>query len=287
MKKCKLYALLVIYNKYIWETKPFKILNLYSSKNSDLEIVVFDNSNDKFRKRNIRFSCNKHLRYISENKNAGLSKAYNSAVKLINNYSRNNVLLLLDDDTQITVNFLKELDRSINNTDYDLYMPIVTGQDGVKYSPNEKGLLRGHFFDDPQKVRKDKINGINSCLAIRMNIFNRFSYNEDLFVDCVDDFFFDFVRKNKLKPMILNAYIKQEFSQRGENMNADKMMNRLLIRIKDNITYYKVIHHPFLGLIKCLGWSFIYGMKFHSLKFIGVCSSTAMVNCYLNKEGKN
>ena len=70
---------------------------------------------------------------------------------------------------------------------YDVFVPVIYGQNGVIYSPNEVGWLKGKYISSPeQKIPQNKFNAINSCLAVRLRVYKEYMYDENLFMDCVD-----------------------------------------------------------------------------------------------------
>lgn len=73
-----LYALVVVYNKKCQDS-PSLVRLLQENKN--INIIVYDNSSIDYGNKNF---CEKHgIMYYTQNKNLGLSKAYNFVVNKI------------------------------------------------------------------------------------------------------------------------------------------------------------------------------------------------------------
>lgn len=279
----KIYAVIIIYNKYIKNSIAIKKIRAFGSE--QYKIIVFDNSLSDFQIVNKDYAKKNNIKYYHSNKNRGLSYAYNCVIRDINKTNKDDLVLLLDDDTKITYEFLENLAfETKKNPNFDVYMPLIVGQNGIFYSPNEKGKFKSKLKQFPVKeIDKSKINGINSCTTIRLKVFEQFQYDEGLFVDCVDDYFFDFVRKEHLKVFIMNVIIKQRFSQREESISVKSMLTRFRIRIIDNMHYYnKTLDANIIGFVRCFGWSIQYALILRSLLFFNKCGSLSLKLFCLN-----
>lgn len=266
MKEMKIVTAIVIYNKKISESISCK--RIEEIKNDQIEILVIDNS--EYDLGNREYCEQKNYNYISMNGNSGLSKAYNAAIEKSKN---KDIIVLLDDDTEITEEYFNELIIQGNlKEDVDIFVPIIYGQDGVIYSPNEYGFLRNHFIKSGnQEIRQELFNAIASCMAIRMRVFNDYQFNEELFVDQVDQNFCYDQRKLGRKFDKLNVKIVQNFYQRGENLSPEAGWKRLKLRITDIMRQTELIGGKkikFWGFIKCCGLGVQIGEKSRSL---GVC----------------
>ena len=98
-----LYALIVIYNKKCEDSITIKKIFPYKNQ---INIIVFDNSDEN--NENERFCNNNNIKYYTEHKNIGLSKAYNSIISKIE-MNDDNFLLILDDDTNITNEYINKI----------------------------------------------------------------------------------------------------------------------------------------------------------------------------------
>lgn len=246
---------------------------------NEVEILVVDNSTIETKNEE---NCKKQgVRYISMNGNKGLSKAYNAA---IDNSSGKDVIVLLDDDTEITEEYFTELTRALKDRpDVDIFAPIVYGQDGIIYSPNEFHFLRNHFIKKPdEEISQRNFNAIASCLAIRMNVFDSYRFNEKLFVDQVDQYFFCEQREKGRKFGILPLTIQQNFYQRASELQPEAGWKRLRLRIRDIMVHARLMRgfqYKILGYIKCCGLGVQIGRRTRSLKVLikACCLSTILL----------
>lgn len=265
MNDIKYTAIIVVYNKTIQGSITCECIK--SIHDINLEIVIVDNSENDFHNGELCRSLG--YTYISMNGNKGLSKAYNAAI----NKTNSDVLILLDDDTLVTQDYFNTLNKAVNeNLDVDIFAPVVYGQDGVIYSPNEYNFLRNRFISNPdQVVSQENFNAIASCLAIRRRVFDGYRFNEVLFVDQIDQYFFCEQRKLGRKFMKIDVKIKQNFYQRGEVLDAEKAWNRVRLRLIDVMRHAKLmggLKYRFLGFIKCGGLSVQIAQKSKSLRVL-------------------
>lgn len=262
MNKVKYTAIVVVYNKTIKESITCE--SLKKIPDLDIGIVVVDNSETNQGNKDI---CKElGYTYISMYGNKGLSKAYNAAIDATNS----DIIVLFDDDTEVGSDYFEILNKAtIEYPEIDIFAPIVYGQDGVIYSPNEFNFLRNHFIDLPQKeVSQDKFNAIASCLAVRRRIFDEYRFNEVLFIDQIDQYFFCEQRKLGRKFMKLNVEIHQNFYQRGTALDSNSAWKRVRLRLIDVMRHAKLMggfKYRLLGFIKDCGLSVQIARKSNSI----------------------
>ena len=174
------------------------------------------------------------------NGNIGLSKAYNKGIQYLKN--KTNYILLCDDDTNITKEYIDELKQLIKN-EYDCIIPqIINEYDNKICSPkgyNNCSLI-SKVYHEGKKFKN--IKAINSGLCINIKCFDYFHYNENNFLYFVDvNFCEDCVNKYKLNYKIANTKIYQNFSQ-FEKFDQ-KQIKQMKLRIRDSRNYNsKLIH---------------------------------------------
>ncbi len=267
-----IYPIIVVYNKSIKESKTLMRLKECNVPNEN--IIVVDNSTLDF---GIKEYCEiTAYKYISMQGNKGLSKAYNCVLDNLNPMAApDDILIWLDDDTDVTKEYFDMLrSKSISLKSIDIFAPIIIGQDGVIYSPNEGHFFGSKFMKSPDAdINMNKFNGINSCLAVRNRIYDNYRYTEELFMDLTDNQFFDDMRKRNVRFCILRTCINQSFFQRGDNLDANQLIARIRIKFKDFMIYAnnKGKIYLFAGLIKCVGWGIVLGMKTKSPKMFFYC----------------
>lgn len=266
------YAVVVLYNKKIQDS--ITISHLLKLREEYLHIIVLDNSTDAFVTKNKMYFSEDLLTYYNMGGNVGLSKAYNYALSKLKNKPENDIVIWFDDDTPVKKEYFSCLKKNAEDKMYDVFVPVIYGQNGVIYSPNEIGWLKGKYISSPeQKIPQNKFNAINSCLAVRLKAYKDYVYDEGLFMDCVDTKLFDDFRKKELKFFVLPVKIYQNFFQRSDNKDIQKYWRRFQIRIKDTLYYSSIngIKEKVGGYIRIIGWSIIYGLKLRSFKFSLLC----------------
>ena len=127
----KIYAVIIIYNSEISESRS--CLNISGIVDHDIKVVIVDNST--VINNNKKLAIEKDWYYISMNGNAGLSKAYN---KVLDNITGDGVVIWFDDDTDVTQEYFDVLEKALDDhPDCDIFAPMIQGQDGRFWSPNE------------------------------------------------------------------------------------------------------------------------------------------------------
>ena len=165
-------------------------------------------------------------------------------------------MIWFDDDTNVTQEYFDTLEQNAKEfKDFDIFVPIIQGQDGKYWSPNEARFFKNKQIKTyEQYIPNEKINAINSCLAVRLDVYNSYRYDEALFLDQVDHNFFYDQRKLKRKVKILNVVIHHNFSTKSKMKNVDSLKTRYRIMIPDFLTYSSKTKRYYLGLLKVAGW---------------------------------
>lgn len=219
-------ALIVIYNKSCIESTTFKFISNYSK---EINIIVFDNSNIDYG--NKEYCESNGISYYTMNQNIGLSRAYNFVLNKIK-LNKSDYLLILDDDTTLNDEYIREVLESINENNADILLPLVWSKDEL-ISPSYVSFnCRVKRIKDASAINKKNITAINSGMVIRTNIYNNIKYNENLFLDYVDHDFMKKVRENNYKIKVLNSSIYQAFS-RNEKQTLSNVKIRFNIYKKD------------------------------------------------------
>ncbi len=269
-----IYVVIVVYNKDISSSSTCRRL----LKTGLLNILVVDNSTADNRNKEY---CEKNgISYLSMGGNKGLSKAYNAAVEYCHDAD---VIVLTDDDTDVPDAYFEKLNQAlIEKPDTDIFAPIIKGQDGVIYSPNNYCFLKNHLVTSPLlEIKPDRFNAISSCLAIRRKVFDNYRYNEKLFVDEVDHCFCREQRERGRKFGVINVVINQSFHQRETYLLPNKAWAREKIRITDIFRHARIMGggiYILLAFIKGCGLGAQIGKRSKSL---GVMLKAVRLSCSL------
>lgn len=257
----KYYAVVVTYNSRVDEAETCH--NLVGISGHDISIVIFDNSDQpSFTKHNQTVSEERGWTYITEGKNIGLSKAYNKVLDFLSDCD--GVLIWFDDDSHVTQEYFDTLEASLSNG-ADIYAPVIQAQNGNFYSPNEAGYLMYKQLknaDDP--VRNDKFNCINSCTAIKLEVFKDYRYDENLFLDQIDH---DFCRSQRLRNKTfykLPVIINHNFSLKNHMSSVAAVKRRYELLIPDFIKYCRKqgFIKSKLAYVKIFAWGVEQSLKY-------------------------
>lgn len=249
----KFYATVIIYNQSI--TNSLTCNNLEKITGHDITVIIADNSIADMGNRSL--SNDKGWTYIPMGGNMGLSKAYNKVLDFLD--GQDGIIVWLDDDTNVEQAYFDSLDvEAYKKPDVDIFAPVIMGQDGKIYSPNEARFFKNkQLKNSNDKIKMEKFNAINSCTGIRLSILKDYRYDERLFLDQVDHNFCEDQRMLKRKFHKLNVIIHHNFSLKNRKSTPQQCWKRYEIMIPDFLVFCskKKFRLP-LGMIKVLGWGF-------------------------------
>jgi GT2 family glycosyltransferase len=232
----------------------------------NLKLIIYDNGQIN-QKDDITVPFN--FMYLNNSKNDGLAKAYNYAL----NYGISedyNWLLLLDQDSSLTDNFISTLNFVIEQ---------VESNDTIK-AIVPKMVYKGDFFS-PSKVLFGGIHrpidmkiyglcpfevfSIGSGCLVRISFFQKIGgFNNFFWLDCLDRWIFYEINKANGKVFITNSIIEHELSV----MDYSKFVSeKRYVNIMKYETYfmkfYKTKTENFVYYIRLLkrAMSFLFSRK--------------------------
>lgn len=275
-KESKILILVVNYNLSIKESKT--LINLKNNKNLILDnwtIFCWDNlplnSNLKIFKQ--EFEGIKKV-YIGSKKNESLMNIYNNAIeKYKDEYD---YLILLDNDTDITEDYLNEIKDLVNqNTKLNLILPKIINQN-IVYSPQlsfPTKIKRRKFFDKEEyglKSSKD-IFAINSGMVIATDYLKKtnFKYDERLKFYGTDNYFINNYEKNEEQFYMMKTIINHSFS-----MHEKEQLEKILWRFEDYLNGSMVMLEKYkkieklIFLLKLIKMTIIKTKEHKTLKFL-------------------
>lgn len=109
-----IYAVVIIYNKKCEESHS--IQSLMNVRN--LSVVVYDNSTEDYG--NDIFCASNHMVYYGSMENKGISYAYNYVIDRID-ARQEDIVIMLDDDTELEKEYFQVLEREIDNLSVDVF----------------------------------------------------------------------------------------------------------------------------------------------------------------------
>lgn len=263
------FFVVVIYNKKCCESQSCKAL--LERKNGDERVLIIDNS-DTVYKENKEICEKLNWKYINMEGNKGLTKAYNTAIKYLKDYIES-MIIWLDDDTYITDEYIKQLKETAQkNRNIDIFMPIIKDDNNKIISPSIYTKVKNINIKketEIEKINKKNLLGINTCLAVRISVYQDYQYNENQFLDLVDNQFFYDMRQRKVEFQIIPEKIKQSFFS-SEKQNYESKIKRVKIEMHDYKVYVsnKSYIEKTMYFVRTLFWGIRGSIKYHNLKFL-------------------
>lgn len=228
-----IFIVLVLYKTSLEDSKT--IQTLLSIVEDDTNLMVFDNSPiSQYSSSKFQF-YNFTVNYYHDGSNPGLSHAYNLALTKAGQ-TNSKWLLLLDQDTTLTVEYAEEIvSLQINEMSKNVVaiMPRVVSLLGDKIIAPTKMSLGGicRPISAASGIVKKRISGINSGTLLNvsfMNSINGFSTNYSL--DMLDHWYFREIMNNEKDVYLLQSSIKQDLSIYGnfeENVSLSRYQQLL------------------------------------------------------------
>ena len=249
-----IYPIVIIYNNSCAESET--CLSLIQQSAPLNTVVLFDNSDRDYGNRSF---CEKQgWTYLGGEGNLGLSRAYNKAVAYLRETKHRGFVCILDDDTELEQNFFRDLIAWIERSDRKIIVPILRcgGRIVSPWQDNADGNNR--FFrsvEECMTMLPENVLAFNSCMTIDMDVFEKLSYDEDLFLDGVDYAFLLSARHQGIPLGVCPLVCLQSFSGMSAASREDEL-RRFRIYAKDfavladkyKINYWKTVGRRALHL---------------------------------------
>lgn len=228
---CKIAVIVVVYNKSCKESITCQALK--ALRHTKVSVLVYDNSVRDFG--NASYCEKQEWIYFSQGENVGISKAYNVCVDHLKKYMLADYLCLFDDDTNISEEYFDTLNSAINGYDADIYVPFIFSAGRLLSPCKIKSNFSVSMFKDEQEAllyNGRDITAINSGMAIKLNVFNNYCYDEHIFLDGVDHNFMKDMNTQGKMIKVFPYQCMHEFS--GDNKpSMQSALTRFQIFVKD------------------------------------------------------
>lgn len=224
--------------------------NLKKFFQGSFNVIIYDNSpysNSKELDDNLTFDFYYHF----NGQNDGLAKAYNFAL----NYDNYEWLMLLDQDTDLQVDYFTKLSRAIKQSIYISEIAAIVPKiivNDLLLSPKNVGsfgYLRNIKEHNLDVITNEEIMAINSGLVLNKNFIKKIGgFNEKFSLDFLDHWLFKKLYEYNQLSMILNVYLKHNLSlsnlnniaiERYENILESERMFFEDFNSKINYYFYK------------------------------------------------
>lgn len=250
----KTMAVVVLYNEKINDSQTLISLDRGLDEGEQLDLIIYDNSkafqevkNSTFKKFNIK--------YFHNPKNPGVSLAYNYGAKQAKRLNKQ-WLLILDQDTMFSTDFLKKMKEAIvNNNEIKLFSPILKLSNDVILSPCSFKYFHGRHLNKVPLGKNALSNNqpVNSGIIVSLDIFMKAGgYNDKVTLDYSDHQFIERFKKIEKNYFVINSVGQQNFS--GSEMDIKKVLIRFkyfcsgALNFETNKFYNSFFLHFFLVL---------------------------------------
>jgi len=248
------FAVTVIYNRSLSDSLSFSTL-----KDTGVEIFVCDNSTEDMN--NAAFES-ESVHVLPMGGNVGLSKAYNRALDALD--GKDGYVCIFDDDTAVPSDYFDLMAKEIEKTGADILLPTVF--DGRGYmSPCKIDGVVASAVSSLDELTAENISGINSGMAVSLEVFKNYRYDENYFLDFIDHkFLSDMKKQNRKITAARSVELKQSFSA-NDFSDIRAARRRFSIFKKD----YSLFCRQAGGLKNRIVGALVIAKRFININFIG------------------
>lgn len=247
-EKITIGAAVVVYNTNCGDSPTCCALK--ELNNPDIKVLIYDNSTRDCG--NLDYCKEQGWVYLGGKGNDGISKAYNSCIDYLKSECPVDMICLFDDDTEIDADYFDLLLKAVNESEKRIFVPLIYAA-GQLMSPCK--LSEGHkvsaFADNEEALEYigNEISAINSCMAIKLSVFDDYRYDENIFLDGVDHNFIMDMRQRSERVAVFPYRCDHSFSGR-ERPPKDAAKLRFSIYAKD---YSYILKNDKLSYLKLVG----------------------------------
>lgn len=258
MNGIKIFAVMVIYNKCLKDSVTYQCL-----KGRNIKLIVCDNSTTFCQ--NEQIAGEDFTEYLSMGGNKGLSFAYNRALDYIFSELEpepEDYVCFFDDDTKVPDEYFEKLLHS----DARILLPIVNDTLGIMSPVFMPGGIAKRFSSKEKVLEADSrhISGINSAMAVKVEVYKDYRYNEEMFLDYIDHKFIMDMRERRIYPSILDIDIEQNFSAVQDSKEAQ--IKRFCMQKRDLRIFYE--GRPLLYYFVVIKKHFKLAIKYSDIKLL-------------------
>ena len=207
-----LLVIIVVYKSALENCESFQSVLAVSEEFPNLNLFIYDNSPTSQEIKNYESLT---INYFHDDKNSGVSKAYNVGVEYAYKGQKEWVLLL-DQDTSLPDFILKKYNEAVDsNSNINLFAPILKLKNGRIFSPSRYRFKRGFFIDNIKFGTHTLFEyaPVNSGMMIKIAAFQKVGgYNEKVKLDFADFQFVERFRKTYSEFFVLDVVCEQDFS---------------------------------------------------------------------------
>jgi GT2 family glycosyltransferase len=203
---------LVAYSKKYTETTAFQSLLAFSTEvQQQIHLIVFDNGKVDYQGSDSDCQFNRFAYHFNNENERGTRIAYQYAL----DHTRDQWLMLLDDDTELTEIYLQKILREIQATyqDFVAYMPVIKSDNGTQISPTQSEQIKSLNFPLEAGDYSENITGISSGLVLSIDFLKSIGGFSTLFpLDYLDHWLFYKIIFEGRKVRVIESYMVHQLS---------------------------------------------------------------------------
>lgn len=215
-------AVMVICNRKIEDSLTYQSL-----VKQGVSITVCDNSTEAMGNEKC---ADEKVRYISMGSNVGLAKAYNRAVESLKD--RDGYVCLFDDDTEVPDGYFKGIDAELEKSGADIVLPVIRDKVGIMSPCIINGAITKRI-KSLSEINVQNLSGINSGMAIKLSVFEKYRYDENYFLDFIDHAFLRDMKKDGRDIAVADDVVLQQTFSANDHKNINAAKRRFRIFKKD------------------------------------------------------
>lgn len=226
-------VIVVVFNTSCEDSITCRKLAQYNDRK--LQVVIFDNSTRDFGNQAYCESCG--WVFLGGKGNVGLSKAYNQGIRYLQQAGTNDIVCLFDDDTDIAPDYFQTLkSAAVKTTANKVFVPVIYAGNRILSPCILTNTQTVRLFADEQEILNYKgsnLSAINTGMAIRLELFEDYHYDENIFLDGIDHKFVRDIRQKGYHLTVMDSRLEQRFSG-DEKPSLPSALVRFKIFLKDN-----------------------------------------------------
>lgn len=202
----KLFITIVLYEQYWENLLAAPVLEKVLSQDN-FGLLIYDNS--KTTQSHVFFS-QKNVVYYHNPQNPGLAQAYNYGLQLAADF---NLLLLLDQDTDLTEEYLKKLQAFPLDDNVGAIVPkMIAGKKQI--SPVlAKNYINRHLEYPPDGRNSSRVMAINSGAAVNILLLKKMGgFDEHFALDFLDHWLFFMIFKEGKDVWVIDERLPHDLS---------------------------------------------------------------------------
>lgn len=186
--KQPLSAVVVIYNIRCEDSKTCRALEKLAIPG--LRVLIYDNSTKELG--NLDYCREAGWIYLGGTGNDGISKAYNRCVEYLLKAGAQGHVCFFDHDSSPNEAYFLSLDQEISAHGQGIYAPFLYSANRLMSPCLLSENHRTKLLKDESAVlsaERRRLGAVNSCMAVGLELFREYRYDEKIFLDGVDHSF--------------------------------------------------------------------------------------------------